>query len=118
MYSELLTLPRMPSSGMLQCVALVRTSVLEEHISIIIRLAGIDKLRSIVFLHSVFLLLITASVVPNSPILVTLMMEAIHSSETSVLTGATRHGIPKGSILHSHHHENLKSYVALTGWAL
>jgi hypothetical protein len=33
-------------------------------------------------------LLVTASVVPGSPILVTLMMEALSSSETSVLTKA------------------------------
>jgi hypothetical protein len=26
--------------------------------------------------------------------------------------------IPKGGILHSHRRENLKSYIALTGWAL
>jgi hypothetical protein len=30
-------------------------------------------------------LLVTANVVPSTPILVTLMMEAIHSSESSVL---------------------------------
>jgi hypothetical protein len=35
-------------------------------------------------------LLVTASVVPSSPILVTLMKEALSSSDTSVLTGATR----------------------------
>jgi hypothetical protein len=35
-------------------------------------------------------LLVTANVVPNSLILVTLMMEAIRSSETSILTRATR----------------------------
>jgi hypothetical protein len=26
--------------------------------------------------------------------------------------------IPKDDILHSHHRENLKSYIALTGWIL
>jgi hypothetical protein len=54
-------------------------------------------------------LLFTAKV-PSSPILVTLMMEAISSSETSVLTRATQRNIPKGTIPHSHRRENLKSY--------
>jgi hypothetical protein len=71
----------MVSSGMLRLVALVRTDVSE------------------VFLRSVRRLLVTASVISSSPILVTLMKEALSSSETSVLTRATRLNIPEDIIL-------------------
>jgi hypothetical protein len=77
----------MVSSGMLSRVALVRTDV------------------------SAGRLLVTASVVPSSPILVTLMKEALSSPQTSVLTRATRLNIPEDTIFHSHRRENLKSYV-------
>jgi hypothetical protein len=93
----------MTSSGMLRCVALVRTDVSEE-LSI--------------FLRSVRQVLVTASVVPSSQILVTLMKEELSSSVTSVLTRATRRNIPEDDNLHSHRHENIKSYIALTGWTL
>jgi hypothetical protein len=49
---------------------------------------------------------------------VTLMMEALRSPETSVLARATRRNILEDGILHSHCRENLKSYIALTGWTV
>jgi hypothetical protein len=57
-------------------------------------------------------LLVTASVVPSSPILVTLVMEKIRSSEMSVLKRATLRHVPEDDIHHSHSRENLKSYIA------
>jgi hypothetical protein len=58
------------------------------------------------FLRSVLRLLVTANV-NSSPIFVTLMMEAIRSSEMSVLTRAKWRNIPEDGILHSHRRENL-----------
>jgi hypothetical protein len=56
--------------------------------------------------------------IPSSLFLLTMIIEAIHSSETSVRTRATRRNIPEDGILYSHHLEELKSYIALTGWTL
>jgi hypothetical protein len=46
------------------------------------------------FFRSVLLLVVTANVVPIKLIIVTLMIEATSSSETSVLTKPTRRHIP------------------------
>jgi hypothetical protein len=90
----------MASSGMLRNVALVRTDVSEELSATIIRETRIGELGTLAVtsnrrtlrrntnLRSVLRLLVTADV-SSSPILVTLMMEALSSSELQEPYGVT-----------------------------
>jgi hypothetical protein len=79
---------------------------------------GVKKRRAKqnVFLLSVSRLLFPANVVPSPPILVTRMMDALLSSETSVLT--TQGASQETTFIISHRRENLRSYIVLTGWDL
>jgi hypothetical protein len=93
---------------MLRHVALVRTDVSEEHSASIIRVTRIGELGTLAIIETDACCEEIHSI-PSSPILVTLMMEALHSSETSIPTKATLLNIPEDGILHSHIREHLKS---------
>jgi hypothetical protein len=92
----------MPSFGMLHLVAFVRTDDSEEHIAIIIWVTRIGELGTTLAVTSSVLRMLVTGKVPSSPILVTQMMEAIRSSETSILTRATQRNIPQDCILENH----------------
>jgi hypothetical protein len=92
---------------LLRRVALVRTDVSEEPGASFIRVTKIGepgttqaatsnrrKLRRNTSISSQLASVASYDYVPSSQILVTLMTEALSSSETSVLTRATRRNIP------------------------
>jgi hypothetical protein len=96
----------MVSSGLLCRVALVRTDVSEEPGASFIRVIrigelGKHKLQLATDERCVRRLLVAACVVPSAPIFVTLMKEGPGSSESSVLTSATRRNNPEDTIVHS-----------------
>jgi hypothetical protein len=67
-----------------------------------VALVPTDVSEEFVFLRCLPRLLFTAEF-PDSPILVTLMMEALRSSEMSVITGATRRHVPGDHIVRVSH---------------
>jgi hypothetical protein len=90
----------MASSGMLSRVGRVRIDVSEEVNASIIRETRIGELgTTLAATGNRRRWLVTANVVPSSPILIIRIMEVIHSSVMSVPIKATRRNIPEDGIL-------------------